>query len=89
MKKFICMFLAACLFVCMFCACGNENWGFGNYTFGHIHFGDGANAHCANVNSWHDNEMGIEVHTEEYGSMYLSEGTYVLFEEASTCPFCK
>lgn len=74
--------------VLSFCACGNENWGIGNYTYTHVHVGDGAEGYCADVSSWHDNELGIELHTEEFGSIYCSEGTYLLFEDGANCPFC-
>lgn len=87
MKKLI-----ALLFALVFClslvACGNENWGIGNYTYTHVHFAVGPQEVCANVKSWHDNELGCEVHTEEFGSIYLSEGTYVLMEDGDLCPHC-
>ena len=60
-----------------FSSCGNQSLGMGNYSFTHIH---------ATVKSWHDNEQGIEVDTEEYGAIYCSEGTYILFED-NTCPY--
>ena len=69
-------------------ACGNENWGFGNYNFTHVHVSDSVDGHCATIKSWHDNERGIELHTEEFGNVYLSEGTYMLFEYGQNCPFC-
>ena len=68
--------------------CGNENWGFGNYNYTHVHIGDGFEGHCATVSSWHDNDLGIELHTHEFGSIYCSEGTYFLFEDGKDCPFC-
>jgi hypothetical protein len=40
------------------------------------------------VTSWHDNEMGVELHTTEFGDMYCSEGTYVLFGSQAKCPYC-
>ena len=84
--------IAVLLLFCCLCACltgcGNENWGFGNYTYSHVHYTDGVEGHCATVDSWHDNEIGCEVHTPE-GSMYLCEGSYVLFEKAETCPYCE
>ena len=87
MKKIVA--LALCLMLVLsLCACGNENWGIGNYTFTHVHFAVGSEGKCATVNSWHDNELGCEVHTAEYGSMYLSEGSYILIENGSTCPYC-
>lgn len=69
-------------------ACGNENWSFGNYSFTHVHVSDGVDGYCATIKSWHDNERGIELHTEEFGNVYLSEGTYALFEYGQNCPFC-
>lgn len=70
-------------------ACGNENWGFGNYNFTHVHIGDGAEGYCAQVKSWHDDDLGIELHTVEFGNIYCSEGTYFLFENGEQCPFCR
>ena len=87
MKKIVCILLV-CLMVLGLCACGNENWGFGNYTFTHVHVSDGVNGYCATIKSWHDNERGVELHTEEFGNVYLSEGTYALFEYGQNCPFC-
>ena len=66
----------------------NENLGIGTYSFKHVHFSDGLEGHCATVNSWHNNEIGVEVHTAEYGTLYLSEGTYTLVSEGHQCPFC-
>ena len=71
------------------CACGNENWGIGNYEFRHVHINGATEGHCAEVTSWHDNELGVELHTKEFGSIYCSEGTYFLFESGDKCPFCE
>lgn len=67
---------------------GNENWGLGNYSFTHVHVSDGLDGYCATIKSWHDNDRGVELHTEEFGNVYLSEGTYALFEHGENCPFC-
>lgn len=88
MKKVICMILVVVMMVCTLCACGNVNWGFGNYNWKHVHFSDAVDGHCATISSWHDNETGIEIHTVECGSMFLSEGSYILFESEANCPFC-
>ena len=87
MKKIFAIVLALVM-VLSLTACGNENWGFGNYNFTHVHISDHAEGHCATVNSWHDNERGVELHTKEFGNIYLSEGTYILFEYGKDCPFC-
>lgn len=87
MKRFIAFILA--LLMCFALAgCGNENWGFGNYTFKHVHISDAVSGHCATIDTWHDSEQGIELHTIEFGDIYLSEGTYMLFHDASGCPYC-
>lgn len=67
----------------------NLNIGFGNYDWTHVHFSDAIEGHCATISSWHDDPTGIEVHTKECGSMFLSEGSYMLFEDESKCPYCK
>lgn len=87
MRKFIAIVMIMVMALAM-CACGNENWGFGNYSWKHVHFSDAVSGHCATISSWHDNTTGIEIHTVECGSMFLSEGSYILFESGSDCPFC-
>ena len=87
MRKFIAIVMIMVMTLAM-CACGNENWGFGNYSWKHVHFSDAVSGHCATISSWHDNTTGIEIHTVEGGSMFLSEGSYILFESGSDCPFC-
>ena len=86
MKKFIAIILVLVMCLSMLTAC-NENWGFGNYSWRHVHFSDMVEGHCATISSWHDNTTGIELHTEEMGSLFLSEGSYILFENAANCPF--
>jgi hypothetical protein len=69
------------------CGCGNENvFGFGNYTFKKIHIDTHHFSGCIEVESWKDNETGIEVKTKDFGSLFLSEGTYMMIEDV--CPFC-
>lgn len=71
----------------LLCACGNMSMGIGNYTYEKIHIMDyGRAGICATVEAWYDSERGIEVRTTEYGSLFLSEGTYILLE--GKCPFC-
>lgn len=89
MKKFIALSLVLIMIVCGLCACGNMSMGFGTYDFTHIHYSDALEGHCADVIQWYDDSNGIEVLTEEYGSIFLSEGTYILFDVAEHCPFCK
>ena len=85
-KLFAAIILAGALLFTLV-SCGNMSMGLGNYTYSksHIMNYDGSGV-CATVEKWYDNETGVEVKTTEYGSMYLSEGTYILIEER--CPYC-
>ena len=51
MRKVICILLVLVMILC-FTACGNENWGFGNYDWKHVHFSDMVESHCATISSW-------------------------------------
>lgn len=88
MKKLITVIITIMLLVAMLTGCGNESWGLGNFTFEKIHVDTYHYSGCFTVVNWHDNETGIEVKTKEAGSMYLSEGTYILLEGDKGCPFC-
>lgn len=88
MKKIVCLLLVIVVMMCCLASCGNQSLGFGNFTFRHIHFSDAIGGHCATIEKWYDNEQGIEVKTKEFGSMYLSEGSYILMEDGTHCPYC-
>lgn len=89
-RKVLVIVLALCmaLWMCVLTGCGNENWGFGNYTYEHAYVGLGTEGRCVDVSSWHNNEVGIELHLDDSNSIYCSEGTYILFKDANHCPFC-
>lgn len=87
MKKIIATLLIICAAIGL-CACGNMSMGFGTYDFSHVHFSDNLEGHCASVEVWYDDSTGIEVLTKEHGSIFLSEGTYILFSTAEQCPYC-
>ena len=87
-SKVIIITVIIAILAVLLCGCGNMSMGFGNFTFKHVHFSDAVEGHCATVEKWYDNETGIEVKTTEYGSMYLSEGSYNLLTDANKCPYC-
>lgn len=64
--------------------CGNEDWSLGNFNFRKIHCT--VTNECYEVISWRNCETGIEVKTREYGSLFFSEGIYILVEHE--CPIC-
>jgi hypothetical protein len=74
---------------CIAClsGCYNKNSRIGNYTFTHCHYSDGVEGQCVTVKSWHNNKIGCEIHTPT-GNIYLSEGTYQLYESNKICPYC-
>lgn len=88
MKKVIAIILLTVLMVGLFAGCGNQSLGFGNYTYKFVHVDTHNYSGCLTVKEWHDSETGIEVLTKEAGSIFLSEGTYVLISGDKGCPFC-
>jgi hypothetical protein len=88
MKKFITMSLAAALAL-MLTACGNMALiDPGNFTFRHIHTDTYHDPMCFTIEKWWDNSEGVEVKTKECGTLYFSEGDYVMVESAEDCPYC-
>ena len=86
MKKIICT-VSFILLALLLSACGNHSIGLGSYTFEKVHIADHAgNCQDAIVEKWYENDTGIELKTREYGSMFLSEGTYILYN--GKCPIC-
>lgn len=86
MKKKIIGVIMAVAMVATMTGCGNMSLGFGNFTYEKIHVDTYHYSGCFTVEKWYDNSEGIEVLTEEAGSMYFAEGMYMLIEE--DCPFC-
>ena len=84
MKKAILLFVVLTLTVAL-CGC-NMSLGCGNFEFNKVHVDTHNYSGCFTVEKWYENGTGVEVKTEEAGSMFLSEGTYFLL--ADECPFC-
>ena len=85
MKK-LSLFLILTILVAMLCACGNYGMGLGNYSYTKIHIDTHSFSGCYTVEKWYESESGIEVKTKELGSIFASEGTYILVEDK--CPVC-
>ena len=90
MKK-IALFLTIIILTLALCSCSNMAViDPGNFTYKHVHFSDAVEGHCMNIDKWWDNSNGIEVRDVNTGDgMFLSEGSYQLFESSATCPYCK
>lgn len=88
MRKILCL-LTVIAMIMILCSCGNWDL-IGEYTYTHVYVETyKSEGHCYKIKTWTDSSQGIEVLTEENGSMFLSEGTYILFSDADSCPYCK
>lgn len=86
MKK-LKLFLLAAVAALSLTGC-NMAIGFGNYNFEKVHIIAGEYNSCVAIKSWHDDDLGIEVKLKDKdGSLFLSEGTYILVSDY--CPICK
>lgn len=88
MKKLFVFILALVMCLGLLVGCGNMALGMGNFTYKKVHVDTHNYSGCLTIEKWHDNSAGIEVETEEAGSIFLSEGTYILLEGDEGCPFC-
>lgn len=68
-------------------SCGNMSIGLGNYSFKKVHILTySGNDIDLTIEKWYESGNGIEVYTSECGSIFLSEGCYILCEDR--CPIC-
>lgn len=105
MKKLTIVIALICAFsiVFAFVSCGqpdevhatggmnyNYSWGYGSYGYYHICVTAGADHSCFDIVRWYgDDSLGLEVKTESGKFIYISEGSYIMFSDKETCPFCK
>ena len=85
MKK-LCLLLVNAILILALVSCGNHSIGLGNYSYKKIHIDTYHFSGCYTVEKWYESESGIEVKTKEVGSIFASEGTYILVEDK--CPIC-
>lgn len=87
MKKIVCLLISIAIILTL-CSCGNWNL-IGEYNYTHVYVETyKTEGRCYSIETWTDSESGIEVKTKSNGSMFLSEGTYILFSDADGCPYC-
>lgn len=90
MKKLIFTFLVIITLCITLCSCGNGNRSvvMTDVTYNTVHVHSGEYTKDFTVEKWSSKSYtGIEVLTKEAGTIYLSEGTYILFE--NECELCK
>ena len=89
MKKMFVVLLASFAMCISLTGCGNMAlFNPGNFTFRHIYTDTYHFPMCFTIEKWWDNSEGIEVKTEECGTLYFSEGDYVMIENEKDCPYC-
>ncbi len=89
MKKFFILCVALLLLIACLTSCGNRAiLDPGNFKFTHVHMSDHVKGHCYEIDKWWDDDSGIEVRTVDGNGIFLSEGTYQLFESKTSCPYC-
>ena len=89
MKKFIAIIFVMVTMLFLLAGCGNVSVGLGNYSFKKVHIDTHHYSGCLTVEKWYLDENGIEVLTEEAGSVFLSEGTYIMIGGDKPCPMCQ
>ena len=89
MKKIFVLFVVSLLMIACLSGCGNMAiLDPGNFKYTHVHLSDSVEGHCYDIDKWWDNESGVEVRTTSGNGIFLSEGTYQLFESKTSCPYC-
>lgn len=89
MKKIFVLLVVALLLTTCLVSCGNRAiLDPGSFSFKHVHISDNIDGHCYDIDKWWDNDSGIEVRTTSGNGMFLSEGTYQMFESKTACPYC-
>ena len=87
MKKLLAITLVLVICLGLLAGC-NMSMGFGNFSYQKIHIDTHHYSGCLTIERWYENESGIEVTTKEAGSVFASEGTYILLCGDKDCPFC-
>ena len=89
MKKIFSLLVVLVFMVACLSGCGNKAiLDPGNFNFKHVHISDHVEGHCFEIDKWWDTESGIEVRKTNGDGIFLSEGTYQLFESKTSCPYC-
>ena len=88
MKKIVVVVLCMVAMTVTLVGCGNMSIGLGNFTYEKVHIDTHNYSGCLTIEKWYDTSTGIEVKTKEFGSMFLSEGCYVLLGGDEGCPLC-
>ena len=67
----------------------NRQIGWGSYSFHKVHvqmYGMSEATHFE-IESWQEDDGGIELKTKNHGTILLGDGTYMMYDE-DDCPIC-
>ena len=69
---------------------GNHNIGWGCYIYNYIHVQMPGSNYCFHdkIESWANDDGGIEIKGEHHGYLILGDGTYIMWNKGTTCPIC-
>ena len=87
MKKALVIVLVVAMMLAL-TACGNQNLLWGNFTYEHVHISDTIEGYCFDLAQWNEDATGIELKLDNGSTVFLSEGTYMLFSHKMVCPYC-
>lgn len=85
MKKIIMSIVTVATTAIILTGCGGL---YGDTKYKKIHIDTHHYSGCFTIEKWHRVSDGVEVMTQEIGSIYLAEGTYIIMEGNKDCPFC-
>lgn len=63
------------------------SWGSYSFHYAHIQMYSMAEPVHLRISRWKDDTGGVELHTEDHGSILVGDGTYVLYDQVK-CPLC-
>jgi len=87
MKKSFFMFTLTLALLLLLTSCNMQI--IGDFSYSHIYLETyKTEGQCYDITNWTDSNTGIEVKTKEHGTLFLSEGTYILVGDSDKCPFC-
>ena len=87
MKKILILIILIILIsISIFCFTACNMTLVGNYNFTKVHIYYEGYEECLEIKSWTDGDTGIEVDSKKYGSLFISEGHYLMCED--DCPIC-
>ena len=87
MKKLLFVFLSIMALVLTGCNEQVVGWGSLSFHYVHIQMLGQPNPIHLKITSWRNDDGGIELKTENYGTILVGDGTYIAYD-VEECPIC-